>query len=284
VTQPPQPKSFAVVGNPIAHSLSPVIHEAFGQQLGIALHYGTILSPLDGFPATVREFFTQGGSGLNVTVPFKEIAYSLAQANLSERASVAGAVNTLWMKDGVLYGCNTDGVGLLLDIQRLGVALEGKRILLVGAGGAAKGVVRPLLEAGCAALQIVNRTLGRALELQALINRHLPQFAALVTTGQIAQTAGQWDIVINATSSSLGTLPPELPDTVYAPGSLAYDMMYGAQPTPFMLQARAHGAAHISDGLGMLVGQAAASFAIWHGARPDIAPVLKALRQKTGGA
>ncbi len=284
MTHPPSPPSFAVVGNPIAHSLSPAIHQAFGQQLGIELHYGTILSPLDGFPATVDAFFSQGGSGLNVTVPFKEIAYALAQANLSERANMAGAVNTLWMKDGVLHGCNTDGVGLLLDIQRLGVALEGKRILLVGAGGAAKGVVRPLLDAGCAALHIVNRTHDRALELQSLICKQLPQFSARVSAGPLAQTAGQWDIVINATSSSLGTLPPALPDTLYAPGSLAYDMMYGAQPTPFMLQARAYGADRISDGLGMLVGQAAASFTIWHGARPDIVPVLNALRQEAGSA
>lgn len=284
MTQPLQPKSFAVVGNPIAHSLSPAIHAAFGRQLGIELDYRILLSPLDSFPATVTEFFAQGGSGLNVTVPFKETAYALAHPNLSQRASLAGAVNTLWMKDGALHGCNTDGVGLLLDLQRLGAPPAGKRILLVGAGGAAKGVVRPLLDAGCAALHIANRTPDRALELQAHIARNLPQFAALVSAGQLEHIAGQWDIVINATSSSLGALPPALPDTLYAPGALAYDMMYGAQPTPFMQQARAHGAAVVSDGLGMLVGQAAASFSIWHGASPDIAPVLTALRHKIGNA
>ncbi|HEY9280289.1 MAG TPA: shikimate dehydrogenase [Eoetvoesiella sp.] len=277
-------KSFAVIGNPIAHSLSPAIHQAFGKQLGVALRYTAIQSPIDGFPAVVDEFFANGGAGLNVTVPFKEIAYAMAQAHLSERASLAGAVNTLWMDHGRLHGCNTDGVGLLHDIQRLGITLQNKRILLVGAGGAAKGVVRPLLQAQCAALHIANRTPERAIELQTHIARLLPQFSAQVTAGSLKQSIGQWDVVINATSSSLGNLPPDLPDGIYAPGALAYDMMYGAQPTSFMLRAQAQGATHIADGLGMLVGQAAASFAIWHGLEPDLAPVLAALRQKLHSA
>jgi shikimate dehydrogenase len=275
---------FAVVGNPIAHSRSPAIHQEFGRQLGIALSYETLLAPVDGFAATVAAFFSQGGAGLNVTLPFKEEACALASANLSERARLAGAVNTLWMKEGLLHGCNTDGVGLLNDIQRLGVAVAGKRILLVGAGGAAKGVVYPLLHAQCAALRIVNRNPARALDLQAHAAGLLPQFAARLSAGGLDQAQGQWDIVLNATSSSLSSQAPDLPGADYARGALAYDMVYAAEPTAFMKQAQAKGAQQVADGLGMLVAQAAASFAIWHGRTPDIAPVLALLRRQLDAA
>lgn len=272
-------KCYAVIGNPTAHSRSPFIHEHFGRQTGIALRYGKINAPMDQFPAHALRFFSEGGGGLNVTVPFKEQACVLAAAGLSERAQLAGAVNTLWMKDGLLHGCNTDGLGLLDDLTRCGVTLTEKRILLVGAGGAAKGVIAPLLLAGCQRLHIVNRGPQRALDLLSLLSGQKPEFANRLSAGGLDQADGSWDIVINATSSSLGRHPPSLPPHVYA-GALAYDLMYSAQPTPFMHQALAYGAQATSDGLGMLVAQAAASFALWHGVQPETEPVLAALRQQ----
>ena len=269
---------FAVVGNPIAHSRSPYIHQAFADQTGLTLSYERIQAPMDGFEQTCRQFFSEGGIGLNITVPFKEQAYALAQHHLTPRARLAGAVNTLWMDNGHIHGCNTDGEGLLNDLERLGFSPAGKRVLLVGAGGAARGAVFPLLQAGCAALHIANRSPERALQLQAHILAHTPEFTSRLSAGALAQLQGTWDIVINATSSSLGSTPPDLPSGLYAPASLAYDMVYASQDTPFMLQARDQGASQTADGLGMLVGQAAASYAIWHGIQPEIADVLKALR------
>ena len=167
-TPDPTLRKFAVIGNPVAHSRSPFIHQAFGHQTGGSLVYDRLCAPLDNFAGTVKHFFADGGVGLNVTVPFKEQAWQMAQDGLSERARVAGAVNTLWMQDGQLKGCNTDGIGLLNDLERQGQNLAGKRILLVGAGGAAKGVVLPLLETGCARLHVVNRTVDKALALKPL--------------------------------------------------------------------------------------------------------------------
>lgn len=279
MTTAPSSKRFGVAGNPIAHSRSPFIHEAFARQTGIALHYDRILAPLDGFADTVHAFFREGGAGLNITVPFKEQAFALARDHLSPRARMAGAVNTLWMENGHLHGCNTDGLGLLNDLERLGHGPAGKRILLVGAGGAARGAVLPLLDAGCATLRVVNRTAERAAQLLAHVLGQMPDAAPRLSAGGLDQAAGPWDIVINATSSSLGDTPPDLPAGCYAPGALAYDMVYAAHTTPFMLQARAQGAARTADGLGMLVGQAAASYAIWHGVQPQAEPVLEALRQ-----
>lgn len=271
-------RQFAVVGNPVKHSRSPAIHEQFGRQTGVALHYGLLESPLDGFARCVGDFFKGGGQGLNVTVPFKEEAHALCGHGLSERARLAGAVNTLWMRDGALHGCNTDGVGLLADIARLGIDVAGRRVLLVGAGGAARGAVFPLLEAGCATLRIINRSAGRAHSLKEHLGVQLPRHAARLSAGGLDQAHGEWDIVINATSSSLAGQAPELPGAAYAPHALAYDMMYGAQPTPFMEQASAAGASRVADGLGMLVEQAAEAFFIWNGVRPDAAPVLAQLR------
>ncbi|AEC22045.1 shikimate dehydrogenase [Pusillimonas sp. T7-7] len=267
-----------MVGNPIAHSRSPFIHEAFAKQTGIALRYDRILAPLDDFARTCQDFFAQGGKGLNITVPFKEQAFALAQAHLTPRARLAGAVNTLWMENGYLHGCNTDGEGLLNDLERLGHSPVGKRILLVGAGGAARGAVFPLLKAGCAALHIANRNPERALQLHSHILGHMPEFTAQLSAGALQQVEDSWDIVINATSSSLGSTPPDLPVGLYASGALAYDMVYASQDTPFMTQAKEQGAAQAADGLGMLVGQAAASYALWHGVKPEISTVLKALR------
>ena len=281
-TSPDTPR-FAVVGNPIAHSRSPAIHAMFGAQTGIALQYDMLLSPLDGFPGTVRQFFDAGGRGLNVTVPFKEQAHALAD-RLSERARLAGAVNTLWRQDGQLHGCNTDGVGLLSDLERLQARLDGARVLLIGAGGASKGVVYPLLQAGCARLRIVNRTAARALAMREHFGQQLPEQAARLSAGGLDQAEGEWDVVVNATSSGLQDTAPELPGQRYAPGALAYDMLYAAQPTPFMRQAERQGAARRVDGLGMLVGQAAASFAIWNGVAPDVEPVLAELRRQLRAA
>jgi shikimate dehydrogenase len=276
-------KRYAVIGNPVGHSRSPFIHLHFAAQTGIALEYERIQAAEDGFADTVRGFFEQGGRGLNVTVPFKEAAWRLAQGHLSARARLAGAVNTLWMEDGQLHGCNTDGTGLVGDIRRMGFELRGRRVLLLGAGGAARGVLAPLLATGCARLHVANRNPLRAAELRAHMARELPQHAATLSAGALDALDArdsQWDAVVNATSSSLGAAGLALPDGLYAPGALAYDMMYGALPTAFLQQARAQGATLLADGLGMLVGQAAASFAIWHGVEPGAAATLAALRQE----
>lgn len=271
---------YAVIGNPVDHSRSPSIHHAFARQCGIEMHYGKLLAPLDAFAVIVGEFFGSGGRGLNVTVPFKEQAHDLARSNLTRRAELAGAVNTLWMEQGQLHGCNTDGVGLLADLRRLGYDPEGKRVLLVGAGGAARGVLLPVLEAGCSHLRIVNRSPGRATALHAETAAKLPGFQQVLSSGTLAEAGTAWDIVINATSGSLSGQAPVLPAGLYASGALAYDMVYASEPTPFMQQAKASGALHCADGLGMLVGQAAASFEIWHGVRPEMEPVLDALRSE----
>ena len=271
---------FAVIGNPVKHSRSPSIHQLFAQQSGIPLEYDRIEAPVDQFESTVRDFFRQGGAGLNVTVPFKQQAWALASAHLSARARMAQAVNTLWISNDALHGCNTDGVGLVSDLERLGVAFRQARILIIGAGGAARGVMGPILETDCQHLRIVNRTATRAMELVHAYHLSYPDSPQQISAGGLADAAleGGWDIVINASSSSLGDTAPEVPAGLYAPGALAYDMMYGARPTPFMLQAKADGADRTSDGLGMLVGQAAESFYIWHGIKPDIQPVLQAIR------
>ncbi|MBV7484350.1 shikimate dehydrogenase [Bordetella sp. BOR01] len=271
---------YAVIGNPVAHSRSPQIHAMFSAQTGKPLQYERLPAPVDGFAATVQAFREQGGLGLNVTVPFKEEARELAGAHLSERARLAGAVNTLWLHDDAWHGCNTDGVGLVADLLRLGVVLEGARVLLVGAGGAARGVLGPLAAAGCARIQVVNRTAQRAHDLAAGWATAGSRPGTQVTAGALAEAgvAGGWNLVINATASSLQGGAPDLPRGLYAPDALAYDMMYDAHPTAFMRQATEDGAARTADGLGMLVGQAAESFFIWHGVRPDPSPVLATLR------
>jgi len=268
---------YAVIGNPVAHSKSPRIHALFSAQTGKALEYGLLPAPLDGFADAVRGFFAQGGAGLNVTVPFKQEAHAMA-AHLSERAREAGAVNTLWMEQGGLHGCNTDGVGLVYDLARLGVRLAGARVLMVGAGGAARGVLHPLAQAGCAVLRIVNRSPARAQALAADASSGAGA-SCQVEGGALADAAleGGWDLVINATSTGLAGQRRGCVG-LYAHAGAAYDMMYGAEPTPFLRQARQDGAALCADGLGMLVGQAAESFRIWHGVRPDPVPVLARLR------
>ena len=271
---------YAVIGNPIAHSRSPQIHAMFSTQTGRPLQYERLLAPLDGFAPTVQAFREAGGLGLNVTVPFKQEAWALAGDHLSTRARLAGAVNTLWLVDGAWHGDNTDGVGLVSDLARLGVDLRDARVLLVGAGGAARGVLQPLAEAGCARIHIVNRTAPKAADLaQAWAAAALPG-PTRVSAGGLddAATPGGWNVVINATASGLQDAAPQLPGGLYAADAMAYDMVYGARPTPFMRQAEADGAARRADGLGMLVGQAAESFYIWHGVRPDPSSALVTLR------
>lgn len=271
---------FGVVGNPIAHSQSPFIHQEFARQTGLNVQYDKILAPLDGFNDTVEHFFKSGGRGLNVTVPFKQDAYTLAQAHLSQGAALAAAVNTLWLHDNALHGCNTDGAGLIADLLRLGHAPAGKRTLLLGAGGAARGAIPALLEAGCQSLHIANRTATRAQQLQHDFSDYAARHSTPLTAGALNQVRGAWDLVINATSSSLDTATAFDIRIDYAPTALAYDMAYGTEPTIFMQQAAQQGAHDHADGLGMLVSQAAVSFAIWNGVTPDTAPVLESLRAR----
>ena len=260
---------YAVIGNPVAHSKSPWIHAQFARQTGQEIEYGAILAPNGGFSRAVAEFRASGGRGANVTLPFKQDAFRLA-ARTSERARAARAVNTLVLDADAPYGDNTDGAGLISDLQRnLGFDFAGKRVLLMGAGGAAQGVVGPLLDTGPSRLAIANRTVHRAL---ALAGRFPPAFG-----GGYAEFAGeQFDLVINATSAGLSDELPALPKAIFAEGALAFDMVYG-RDTPFLRLARGAGAT-VSDGLGMLVEQAAESFFVWRGVRPDTAPILAALR------
>ncbi|MEI7455896.1 MAG: shikimate dehydrogenase [Nitrosomonadales bacterium] len=277
---------YAVLGNPISHSKSPMIHSLFakqtcpeqGRRAGQDISYEAIEAPLDGFNATIERLRREGYKGCNVTVPFKFNAFKCA-TELSARAKSAQAVNTLSFSDTDIQGDNTDGAGLVRDIElNLAVTLHGKRVLLMGAGGAAYGVVLPLLSAG-ASLTIANRTASKAIELAA-------QFSG-ITGGSYENLAGrQFDVIINATSAGLTDSAVPLPSSplsakggnggIFAPGALAYDMMYGRE-TPFMAFARREGA-QVADGLGMLIEQAAEAFFIWRGVRPDTAPVIAALR------
>lgn len=260
---------YAVFGHPVAHSLSPRIHAAFARQLGVDMEYTAHDAAPEDFAAALHTFGAIGGLGANVTLPHKERAVALC-SQLSDRAKRAGAVNTLTRAGALWHGDNTDGVGLLRDITlNLGRAIAGSRVLLLGAGGAARGVLPPLVDSGPAALTIANRTARRAEELADLFQK--------VQGGSYRELSGRaFDLVINATSSGLENQAPPLPAGVFAPEALAYDMVYG-RDTPFMAVARAAGA-EACDGTGMLVEQAAESFLLWRGMRPETAPVLAALR------
>jgi shikimate dehydrogenase len=266
---------YVVFGNPIGHSKSPLIHRLFAEQTGQTLEYTAALAPLDDFTAFAKAFF-QHGRGANVTVPFKEEAYRLADS-LTERGRRAGAVNTLIkQRDGSLLGDNTDGAGLVRDLKvNHGVTLSGKRILLLGAGGAVRGVLEPLLAEQPEVIVIANRTVEKA-ELLA------KEFSEL---GPVFPAGFDWleepvDIIINATSASLsGDLPPIVPSLIQPGKTFCYDMMYGNEPTAFCRWAAEHGASQAVDGLGMLVEQAAEAFFEWRGVRPESAPVLAELRR-----
>lgn len=268
---------YAVVGNPVAHSRSPDIHAEFARQTAQDLAYERLLAPLDGFVATVEAFRAAGGRGLNVTVPFKLEAFDYASRR-SARAQAAGAVNTLRFDPDGVYGDNTDGVGMVRDIeQRLAFSLTGARVLLLGAGGAARGVLRPLLEAGAAALIIANRTEAKA---DALVEIAADARASACGFDALARLCAQpFDLVVNATSTGLSDEAPQVPEATYTGVRLAYDMMYGARPTAFMRQAASRGCARTSDGLGMLVEQAAEAFLLWRGVRPQTDAVYRRLRE-----
>jgi len=264
---------YAVIGNPIAHSLSPKIHARFAAQLSDPVEYSALLAPLDGFAGVARAFLDGGGRGVNVTLPFKVEAFELADA-ASERARAAGAANFLARRDGRIEADNTDGAGLVADlVVNLGASLHGARILLVGAGGAARGAVMPILAEKPARLVIANRAAARSRELAA-------RFAARGPVEACALDAipGQgFDIVLNATSASTKGEPLVLPEAAWRGAPLAYDMAYGPAAEPFLSAARLRGA-RASDGLGMLVEQAAESWFLWRGRRPATGEVLAALR------
>jgi shikimate dehydrogenase len=270
---------YAVIGNPVAHSQSPQIHAEFARQTGQDMVYDRLLASLDGFEATARQFFSEGGKGLNVTLPFKHEAWEIVDLRRGD-ARDAQAVNTIKPEGDKLVGYNTDGIGLVTDIrQNLGFQIAGKRVLLMGTGGAAYGVMFPLLREN-PTLTLAYRTLEKAQKLVKTVENH----RGVTVTGLEAKpyrglAGDQFDIVINATSAGLGGEMPELPENIFAPGALAYDMVYG-RDTPFLEFARRHGA-HAADGLGMLVEQAAESFFIWRGVRPQTAPVIAILRRDT---
>ncbi len=269
---------YCVMGHPVAHSKSPWIHARFAALTGESLAYDRRELPLDGFVAGVLRFRDEGGRGCNVTVPFKFEAAGLPGVALTERAQQAGAANTLRFDGDRIFADNTDGIGLVQDITRhAGVALRGARVLLVGAGGAGAGVLGPLLEAGPAALDIVNRSADRA---QALAQRHAGVARAhgvALRAGGLDEAGQGYDIVINASASSLAGAASPVPASVLRAGTLACDLMYGPAARPFLDWARANGAVP-RDGLGMLVEQAAEAFALWRGVRPDGGAVLRELR------
>lgn len=267
---------YAVFGNPINHSKSPVIHRQFADQTSQDMNYSKQLVDEGQFEAAAKAFFEQGGKGLNITVPFKLDAYRFAN-KLSPRAERAGAVNTLAiLSDGQILGDNTDGIGMVHDMHNLGWQIEGKRVLILGAGGAVRGVLQPLLAENPAEVVIVNRTFTKADELAKSFH-DLGNIKAL-TYEKLAEES--FDIVVNGTSASLqGELPP-LPNGLLAPDASCYDMMYGATPTPFLHWASEQGAARTADGLGMLVGQAAEAFYLWRSERPEVTSVITQLRRQ----
>jgi len=268
---------YAVVGHPINHSKSPRIHSLFASQTGEPVEYTAVQAPLDDFVGAVRQFFEGGGKGLNVTVPFKEQAWALAECR-AERAEKAGAANTLYRNsEGQLVADNTDGHGLVRDLlANHSVQLKGARILVLGAGGAVRGVLGPLLEQQPASLTIANRTVAKA---EALVTLFADEAgAATLNACGFEEPDQPFDVIINGTSASLqGDLPP-LCTNVIAAGTVVYDMMYSLQTTTFNQWALHNGAVRVFDGLGMLVEQAAESFRVWRGVRPETAPVIEALR------
>lgn len=266
---------YGVMGHPVAHSKSPFIHARFAAQTSQDLVYEAIDVEPGGFAAAVETFRSGGGRGLNVTLPFKQEAFA-ASHKVSDRARRAGAVNTLSFEDEAVRGDNTDGVGLVRDlVSNLGLEIRSRRVLLLGAGGAARGVLGPLLDEAPSELVVANRTVSRAESLC----RDFGDQGAVRSAGFEALEGGAFDLVINATSAEVsGDLPP-VPESALARDAVVYDMMYGTAPTAFVRWGRSAGARLAADGLGMLVEQAAESFFIWRGTRPETVPVLEALRR-----
>ena len=270
---------YAVFGNPIAHSKSPQIHQAFAEQTAQDLIYEALLAPVDAFIPSLTAFLADQGRGCNITVPFKQDAFEAAE-KLTSRAQRAGAVNTLWQaEDGTLWGDTTDGVGLVRDLtDNQQVNITGKRVLILGAGGAVRGVVEPILEQQPAAVIIANRTISKAETLVGIFQDLSTEDGCLTACGFSDLDGQQFDLVINGTAASLaGDLPP-LPDGLLADQAVCYDMMYSQDITIFNRWALEHGAKKAVDGLGMLVEQAAESFRIWRGIKPDTTFVLADLR------
>lgn len=274
-----EPDRYAVFGHPVGHSRSPWIHARFAELTGDSLRYEARDVPRGGFDSALREFLEAGGRGLNVTLPHKLAAFEAA-AQHTPRARRAGAVNTLAVEQGGLLGDNTDGAGLLRDLQaNLGVTVVGQRVLLVGAGGAARGVLPVLLDAQPQRVLIANRSADKAVALAAHFVNEGP-----VAGTSLAGAREACDLVINATSASLRGEVPDLDAGVLGPDTFCYDLAYGDQPTAFMRWARERGATGVADGVGMLVEQAAESFELWRGKRPPTAPVLAELRRLIGGS
>jgi shikimate dehydrogenase len=270
------PDQYAVVGNPISHSKSPLIHSLFAEQTGQDLHYGKIEAPIDGFVSTVTAFFgTAEGKGLNITVPFKEQAWEMCEKR-SAGAEKSGAVNTLYMdENGRLCGENTDGIGLVSDIKNHGISFEGKKVLILGAGGAVRGVLQPILKESPEKVVVANRTVSKADALVELFKDE-----GSIESASFEALDEPFDIVINGTSASLsGSLPP-ISDSCVSSETVAYDMMYGAEKTVFNKWAENAGACQTIDGLGMLVGQAAEAFRIWRGVLPETSDVMNTIRSK----
>ena len=271
---------YAIIGNPVAHSKSPLIQEAFARATGQRLRYERLLAPLDGFAATVQTFVEAHGLGLNVTIPFKLQAFALARER-SARAQSARACNTLAWRGDHWFGDNTDGAGVVRDLTRnLGETIAGRNVLVLGAGGAARGIAGALLAERPLRLAIANRTHAKAIELAAQLERDGP-----ISAAPLGSLSGQqFDIIINATSLGLGTRVPAglWPHRLFAAQALAYDLIYADHATPFLQWARDEGAARTADGLGMLIEQAAESFYLWRGVRPDTGPVFRMLRPGGG--
>ncbi len=266
---------YGVMGYPVSHSRSPVIHRLFALQTGQQLQYELLQVAPDKLEKAIRQFQRTGGKGLNITVPHKAAAARLVD-RMSERAATAGAVNTITFKDGEMIGDNTDGIGLLRDLEfNLGIEIEGRNILILGAGGATRGIIGPLLEMRPHSLRIGNRTIDKA---QALVD-HFEKFGPVNACHfNMVPVTEPYDLIINATSSGVRGETPPYPEAAVSEGTICYDLSYGLSPTPFSAWAREHGAARSVMGWGMLVEQAAESFRIWRGVRPDTAPVLKQMQ------
>jgi len=270
--------NYVVFGNPITQSKSPFIHTLFARQTNQSLTYTTRSPETDAFEQAANEFFAQGGKGCNVTVPFKEDAYRFAN-RVTERAQLAGAVNTLKkLDDGEILGDNTDGEGLVQDLLQYQVPLKGARILLIGAGGAARGVIKPLLDQQPAEIIITNRTYTKAQQLAEMFQPH-----GNISAQEIGAVTESFDLIINSTSSSLNGELPAISAAIFSPLSVVYDMMYGAGKTTFNQWAADNGVHKVYDGLGMLVGQAAESFMLWRGLRPGTKQILRELRKNLEG-
>ncbi len=266
---------YAVIGTPIQHSKSPQIHQAFAEQTGEEIHYDRILGQPERLPLYVKTFREMRGLGLNVTVPLKEEAFQIANER-SDRAERAGAVNTLiLLEDGGLQGDNTDGIGLVRDLAiNNGFSFKGKRVLILGAGGAVRGIVQPLMEQGIDELVIANRTLSKAES----VATNFADLGMIRACGLDAIVGGPFDLIINGTAAGLAGELPKIPGETLAEGGWCYDMMYGDEPTPFVLWGKEQGAEKSLDGLGMLVEQAAESFYLWRDVKPETAPVIQMLR------